>query len=148
MSKRVGAHIQCGDCGHKFNVSLYRSIWIEEPANRELIFSDQINRFDCPSCRNRIDTEFAFLATNAKKNIAVWFEPSHDANIDKDAAGYAKMMGQNSFLAKAPRISDWEKFKQTILEFERRGGGTGLSPKVSGEFGKSISNFIRQLRKK
>lgn len=148
MSKRLGAQIQCGACGHKFNVSLYRSIWIEEPANRDLIFSDQINRFNCPSCRNHIDTEFAFLATNVKRQIAIWFEPQHDPNIDKDIAGYKKMMGSNSFYAKAPRISDWEEFKRTILEYERKSGGTGDPGKPSKELSKSMSDFIRKLGKK
>jgi len=98
MSKKIPAEIQCPSCHNKFNVELYRTIWFEEPKNRELIFSDEINAVTCPSCKKKTKLEFPFLATNVKKEIAIWYEPYHDAEIDKDIALYKANMGKIAFM--------------------------------------------------
>jgi hypothetical protein len=41
----------------------------------------------------------------------VWFEPYHDPQIDADVRDYATYMGEDSFYAKAPRVRDWQPFK-------------------------------------
>ena len=43
MSKKLEAEIRCPSCGHAFPTELYRSIRIEYPENRALIFQDKIN---------------------------------------------------------------------------------------------------------
>jgi hypothetical protein len=71
MSKQVEAQVTCSSCDHKFTATLYRSIWVEQPDNRQLIFDDQINTLNCPACQFQEQAEFPFLATNVKKEFAV-----------------------------------------------------------------------------
>ncbi len=144
MSKKVGAQLICPECGHGFPVQLFRSVWIEQPEHRELIFSDKINRFDCPSCRSEVDSQFAFLCTNVPKRVAVWYEPYPDPQIDRDVAGYRTQMGANSFYALAPRISDWEAFKSKIVELEAQPSGGGKAPTFSGSLLRGLMGMTRK----
>jgi hypothetical protein len=127
MSKQVDVRFTCPQCGHSFETKLYRSIWIEYPELRELIFSDRINIVECKKCKKLTDVPFSLLATNVKRHIAVWFEPFDDEQIDVDKAAYEKVYGPGNFYADAPRVSDWNEFKETILKFER-GELVGLEP--------------------
>jgi hypothetical protein len=114
MSKQIEAQIGCPNCGFKFPMKLYRSIWIEFPENLELVLSDEINTGTCPSCKSRFHVPFPFLCTNVQKGVAVWYEPHHDPEIDKDMIRYIKEFGPNSFYAKAPRINNWPEFKRAV----------------------------------
>lgn len=116
MSKKLCANITCPQCAHVFPMQLYRSIWVEHPENRALILNDEINVMTCPKCRFHERLEFPFLCTNVKRGFALWYEPYHDPDIDEDIAHYKKMMGPNSFYAKAPRIPVWSDFKKKLIE--------------------------------
>ena len=118
MSKRLEATISCPNCQHQFQQTLYRTIWGEYPENRQLVMEDDINVAECPSCSKRTKVSLALMYTNAPRQFAVWWEPEYDSQIDEDAAGYRQMLGASSHLAKAPRIKDWEEFKETIRKFE------------------------------
>ena len=146
MSKKISAEIQCSSCYSKFNVQLYRSIWIEEPNNRELIFNNEINVVACPSCKKKTRLEFPFLCTHVEKEIAVWYEPYHDSEIDNDTALYKAKMGKDSFYANAPRIQDWEKFKQKIIELENK-SGKHSKINLSEDMMASFSGFINHIEK-
>jgi hypothetical protein len=78
---------------------------------------DKINVLTCPYCGFSFKAPFAFMYVDVKEGFAVWWEPQHDPGVDSDAQGYRKMFGANSYYAKAPRIADWEEFKQVILEY-------------------------------
>lgn len=128
MSKVVEAMVKCPKCGIAFPTSLFRSIWGEQPANRELVFADRINVVTCPACATVTKLPFAFMYTNRDRLFAVWYEPAPDPDIDETANGFAAVLGADSYLAAAPRIRDWEQFKATIREFEsgaRKGGSAG-----------------------
>lgn len=146
MSKKTPAEIQCPSCNSKFDVELFRTIWIEEPKNRELIFNNEINAVTCPACKKKTRLEFPFLCTNVKKEIAVWYEPYHDAEIDKDVSLYKAKMGENSFYAQAPRIQDWEEFKKKIVELERKGSGASKVT-LSDDMAASFSGFVNKIEK-
>lgn len=130
MSKKVEGEIDCPKCGTRFPVTLYRSVWIEDPAMRDLVFTDRINLIRCPKCGNSGAAPFSLLATNVKRGFAVWYEPYPDPMVDSDRASYARHFGPDSFYAAAPRIKAWELFKETILKFER-GELVGRPPAVS-----------------
>lgn len=119
MSKQVDVRFTCPNCGHIFRTTLYRSVWIEYPQLRELVFSDRINVVDCRKCKTATKAPFSLLATNTGQHIAVWYEPFPDAQVDADKSLYEKVSGEGNFLAEAPRRSDWSEFKETILMFER-----------------------------
>ena len=107
--------------------------------------NDQINSVTCPACGTTTRLEFPFLCTNVKRGIAVWYEPYHDPEIDKDIAQYAAHFGAKSFYAQAPRIKVWEDFKKTILKLEAI---AGISPQtsISPELNMVMSNFVNSLR--
>jgi len=118
-------------------------LWIEHDVNKKMIFDDKVNYFICSNCNHSERLEFPFLATNTKKKIAVWYEPYHDPQIDEDIAGYAQMTGKDSFYAKAPRISDWNEFKDKISEMEavdRPDSGV----EFSDEFLANVSSFMKE----
>ncbi len=120
MSKKVELDMDCPRCKTAFKAALYRTIWIEYPENMELIMNDTINVARCPACGLSEKQPFPFLATNAGKKVAVWYEPIPDRNIDSDAALYRKHFGEDYFLAKAERIESWAEFKQRLTELNRR----------------------------
>ena len=156
MSKRLGADITCPKCGHVFQTQLYRTIWIEEPENRALIINNKINAVTCPSCKHHERLHFPFLCTNVKMKFAIWYEPYHDDQIDKDVEDYRKHFGPNSFYARAPRIADWETFKAKMLEMEAAapyvvGNEVELSDNIRmdiGRFVKSVTNAADKTKKK
>jgi hypothetical protein len=144
MSSRVESTITCPYCSHKFSFTLYRSIWGEYPDNRELVMTNKINVASCPACKSSTKLNYPFIYTNSKLFFAVWWEPYYDTQIDKDAIGYAKMLGEESYLAKAPRIADWDEFKNTILKFER-GDLKGQLGSKSNEMAKQVEGTMKQL---
>lgn len=148
MSKRVEARITCPKCNHQFDFNLYRSIWGEYPENRELVMSDEINVATCPSCGTSTKLSFPFLYTHTPKpSFAVWWEPEYDSQIDSDSEGYIKMLGEGNYLATAPRITDWNDFKKTILKYER-----GELKAKEGVIGKKMhgqmQGFLKHIQEK
>jgi hypothetical protein len=118
MSKKIATAVTCPKCKNTFEADLYRSIWVEHAENRTLILADEINAVTCPICKFRHRSEFSFLATNVELGFAVWYEPHPDEQIDKDIKAYRTLFGEKSFYATAPRIADWQQFKQTLLDLE------------------------------
>ncbi len=142
MSKRITNRINCPVCDHPFDFTLFRSIWGEYPANRALVMNNEINVANCPSCRFKFKVPYPFIFTNAEQYFAVWWEPEHDPQVDLDAKEYAVMMGEGNYLAKAPRIRDWDEFKSTIIRYERgelKSNPLRYSPEPETFFGGSDS---------
>lgn len=145
MSKRLEAKITCPSCGNQFDFTLYRTIWGEYPENRELVMSNKINVATCPRCTKQTKLPFPFMYTNAEQQFAVWWEPEFDAQIGKDSEGYVQMMGPGNYLAAAPRIKDWNEFKQTIIKFES--GELKAKPAViSQEMNDQMQGFLKHLQ--
>jgi hypothetical protein len=148
MSKQVGAQITCPHCGKDFPVHLYRSLWIEHPENRALVFNDEVNCFACPQCKEVTRIDYPFLCTNVREGFAVWYEPYHDPQIDADIREYKKHMGENSFYALAPRVSGWQAFKDKITEFEATAKRDEHPVTMSREMKSGIRGFLRSLSRK
>lgn len=144
MSKKMPAEIKCQFCGYQFPFELYRSIWGEYPENRNLVMSDKINVAKCPKCKKSFKLPYAFMYTNAEKQFAVWYEPIHDSAVDIDVNAYKLHMGANSYFATAPRIKDWQEFKDTIIKFEN-GKLTGQKPTPSKDSAEVFANFINNI---
>ena len=119
MSKKIRAIITCPYCMHKFEMELYRSIWGEFPENRDLVLSDKINVAHCPKCNQSTKLDFSLLYTNPQKQIAIWWEPEFDPDVEKDEKEFKKNL-PNTPLANAPRIRDWNNFKEKIIELENK----------------------------
>ena len=67
--------------------------------------------------------------------------------INDDRADFARLMGASSYLATAPRVKDWNEFKNTILKFER-GELQGSSPgKPTPEMEAHMKGFVEHLKK-
>lgn len=146
MSKRIDAQITCPHCQHRFNYTLFRSIWGEYPENRELVMSDKINVATCPICNVTTKLPFPFIYTNAEQHFAVWWEPEFDLQIGKDCEGYVQMLGPGNYLATAPRIKDWKEFKNTILKFER-GELKGKAGEITSEMQGQMQDFLKHIKK-
>ena len=145
MSKRLDATITCPKCSHNFLTKLYRTLWVEDPDNMALVLNDQVNTITCPRCNLYHRLEFPFLCTNVKRGFALWYEPYHDRQIDKDAADFHKHMGADSFYAKAPRVSDWEEFKRKLLELDASSPNQLPTAKEFPEMQKSLAGFVRYI---
>lgn len=119
MSKLVDAKIKCPQCGREYDVKLFRTVWGEHEEMRRLVMNDEVNVCTCPHCRHSFKASYPFMYVDVKQQFAVWWEPVHDSSIDSDAKGYAAMFGPNSFYAAAPRVADWNTFKETIQKYYR-----------------------------
>jgi hypothetical protein len=87
------------------------------------------------------------MYTDVRRQFAVWYEPVHDDSIDVDMNGYKLHMGANSYFATAPRIKDWQEFKDTIIKFEN-GVLKGNTPTPSKESLDVFANFLENLSAK
>jgi len=148
MSKKLGANITCSSCKNVFPTELYRTIWAENPENRSLILGDKINAVTCPRCKHHERLQFPFLCTNVKRGFALWYEPYPDPQIDKDIADYRKHMGPDSFYANAPRISDWETFKEKLLEMEATAPTEASTPSISPEMQEKMAGFTAYIEER
>lgn len=147
MSKQVEVSITCPGCKNKFKTSLFRTLWVEYQENKDLVLYDRINLFTCPSCKSSARVKFPFLCTNVKKGFALWYEPYHDPEIDKDIAQYAAHFGTSSFYALAPRIKDWNEFKKRLIEMEETTHrNPPVRPFISPEMDAAVSGFVRAGR--
>lgn len=117
MSKLVDATITCPHCGKQYSTKLFRTIWGENESNRNMVLNDEINVLKCPHCGYSFKAPYPFMYVDVEKGFAVWWEPQYDAGIDSDLQGYTKMFGANSYYATAPRVADWEEFKQVVREY-------------------------------
>lgn len=87
------------------------------------------------------------MATNVERGFALWYEPAHDPQIDRDLQDYRTHMGPNSFYALAPRIPDWQVFKETLLAFESRPPDPSRGIEVSPEMRKKQKGFLNFLKR-
>ncbi len=148
VSKKINVSITCPECSQAFSVELYRSIWVEDNKNLDLIKNDKINVMTCPRCHFHQRVEFPFLCTNVKRGFALWYEPYPDPQIDKDIADYKKMMGQNSFYARAPRIPVWSDFKKKLIEMESSSPISAKPISISPDMQKKIAGFVEYLEER
>ena len=102
---------------------LYKTIWGEVAENRDLVFSDKINRLICPACGNVAFPATSLMYTNCDLCFAVYYEPEHDPQIDADNNNLAaRELGQRRgamHLFDAIRLPEWEQFKEMIRKYER-----------------------------
>ena len=124
MSQRIEITFTCPYCDAQSQTEIYRTIWGEVPSNRELVFTNKINRLTCPRCACTSFAATSLLYTNTDLRFAVWFEPEYDPRIDAEKVKYKAFMDARgpacSYLHDPPRVRDWEDFKQLIGKYERR----------------------------
>ena len=139
--------ITCPACKAHFVVELYRSLWVEEPANRRLVADDQLNLVTCPHCHVSTRLDFPVLCTNVQRKIAIWYEPYPDATVDDDMRQYAQHFGANSFYAQAPRVRNWNDFKAKLTELEALSHKDKQRPlpKPSPEIAATMDSVIKSL---
>jgi hypothetical protein len=141
----------CPHCGNQFKTTVFRSIWGEHTENRNLVMSDQINVVICPNCNRRTKVPIALMYVDINKQFAVWWEPIPDPQIDSELIEYGKMFGQGNFYQTAPRIRDWEEFKETIRKFETgilRANPIRISQQQQQAFQGAMRNMARDIKKK
>ena len=141
MSQRNSVSLTCPDCGNKFATVLYRTIWGEHQENRDLVMNDKINVAACPSCGVEFRAPYALFYNDAEILCGVWWEPHPEPEIDECAAGWAKMFGADNYMAKAPRIKDWEEFKLAIGKFYS--GETEGNPPIQTDLSKRKARISR-----
>ncbi|MBK9458999.1 MAG: hypothetical protein IPN94_06100 [Sphingobacteriales bacterium] len=108
----------CQNCGDRYGLTLYRSIWGEIPENRSIVMNDTINSTTCPNCGRSSKLLYPLLYTHKNPDFAVWWEPIYDKSIDEEKKIYGNLPGIPDYLINAPRYKDWEEFKSAILKFE------------------------------
>ncbi|MCL5030093.1 MAG: hypothetical protein M1480_13855 [Bacteroidetes bacterium] len=118
MSRIIDITLTCSLCRYEFPYKLYCSIAGDEPGNLELVLTDKINVAVCPICIVSVKLNSPLMYSNISKNFAVWWEPYYDPQIDKENELLIKMGRGKNFLSEAPRIRDWQEFKNTIMKYE------------------------------
>ncbi len=118
MSKKIDIIWTCQNCGDRYGLTLFRSIWGEIPENRSIVMNDKINTTTCPNCGISSKLPYPFLYTHKNPDFAVWWEPIYDKSIDEEKKQFGNLPGVPDYLINAPRVKDWEEFKRTILRLE------------------------------
>ena len=112
--------LACPACEKKMRVRVYDSVNVSiEPKLRELILSDRIHRFDCSQCGHPVVVETTMLYHDMGYGFAAWFLPGGSAK-DITALRASFDGTQPLYIEHAPIATDWETFKRTILDIERR----------------------------
>jgi hypothetical protein len=122
MSKRISITFTCPQCKKVTEEEIFRTIWGEKPDNRDLVFSDKVNRITCSGCGQVSFINTSLMYTNVELRFAVWYEPRPDPHIDAEIPAHNEFAARNpgaSYLAKAPRVRDWNEFKAMIEKFEK-----------------------------
>jgi len=117
MSRKNKVILSCSTCNHQFEATLYRTIWGESQENRDLLMNNLFNVVVCPSCNTKTKIEYALFYNDTTVLCGVWWEPYPESEIDQCAAGWAKMFGKDNYMTNAPRLKDWNEFKETINKF-------------------------------
>jgi len=66
------------------------------------------------------------MYVDKRRSFAVWYEPSPDPAIDRELPEYEKAFGPGNFYTRAPRVRDWQEFKEAILRLEASTPSRGL----------------------
>ncbi len=119
MSKIVNIQIECPQCEKQYVAKIFRTLWGDgcNADNFETRLKDSTNVVTCPHCGHSFRLPLSLMYVDVQKGFAVWWEPQPDAGIDADSQSYAAMFGADSYYAKAPRVKDWDEFKQTIRRY-------------------------------
>lgn len=119
MSKIVNFQIECPCCKKEYMANVFRTLWGDgcTVEDFECRLTDDTNVVTCPHCGHAFRLPLGLMYVDVKRGVAVWWEPQYDEGIDSDTKGYAKMFGADSFYAQAPRVKDWEEFKNTIRRY-------------------------------
>lgn len=81
------------------------------------------------------------MAVNKIKSYAVWFEPIPDRGIDDDLPEYVKVFGPDSYYVHAQRLTDWDEFRNRVLELEGREELVALHPVKQVAFASLATEF-------
>lgn len=119
MSKILDINVNCPKCGNQYPAKVFRTLWGDgcNADNFETRLNDKTNVVTCPHCGYSLRAPLGLMYVDCDAGFAVWWEPMHDDGIDSDTKGYAAMFGADSYYAKAPRVKDWDEFKQTIRKY-------------------------------
>ena len=143
MSRKTSTKIICPNCLYIFEYTYSKTVWGDSNENRALLMADKINVATCPFCSKSTKLEYSFLYTNSQ--FAVWYEPLYDIQINKDQRTFTNLLGKENYLATAPRIKDWNDFKNTIIKFEK-GLIKPSSPTMSKLVQDQVQGYISYLQ--
>jgi hypothetical protein len=92
------------------------------PQLREKVFNDDLNRHQCPNCGTRSLIAVDLLYHDMSRKFAVWFCPEGDKPAEemKMVEKLVQSLQLGEYLLEAPVTNSWDKFKETILEYEER----------------------------
>ena len=145
MSQKVKMIFECPSCKTEFSAEIFKTLWIEFPENRELVFKNSVNLVTCTGCGSPIKIETPLLCTNIKMNFAVWYDPRHDEHVTEEIRKYVKVLGADTYFATAPRIPDWEDFKSTLLKYEQ---GVIVNKPLTRPNMDNLINMVAELKNK
>lgn len=150
MSKLLDVTATCPKCGTTYPAKLFRTIWGENEGNRRMVMEDRINILECPHCHHKLHAPMAMMYVDVEKKFAVWWEPEYDSGIDEMTAGFRSMMGPGNYYENAPRITDWEEFKETINKYYRgelKGQSDEMTRQQQQAMAASMQGLLKEIKK-
>ena len=138
MEKQIDYSISCPKCNRLVNAVVQNTVYGDVPGNMEKVMNDRINIAKCPHCGHSFQVPVSVMYANQIKHYAVWYEPIHDPKIEESSKIWGQMLGD--FYEQAPRIHDWEMFKDTITKFES--GELKIQPKETKKSSSGCLSFI------
>lgn len=138
MEKQIEYSVCCPQCNGMVNAVVQKTVYGEMPGNLEIVMNDKINVAKCPHCGHSFQVPVSVMYASQIKRYAVWYEPIPDPEIEKTSKIWGQMLGD--FYEQAPRIPDWEMFKNTINKFES--GELKIHPKEAKKSSSGCLSFI------
>lgn len=151
MSQRIKIAIECPNCHGHYEQDFFRTLWGENENLRKSVMTDKVNIAECPHCHHKFHLPLAMLYVDAVKKFAVWWEPVYDSQIDEMTAGFSRMLGPGNYYETAPRITDWNEFKEIINKYysgELKGQSDEVTHRQERQITGALESLVKDLEKK
>jgi len=126
MSRLIEIDLECPSCGFGIEWPVYTSANVTlDPELRDMIFSDELNRFICSECGDVSIAGVSLMYHDMLRKFAVWFCPQGPIPEEyvKKLEDLAHRKEHMTYLAMADQTFTWEEFKEAIRDKESETAG-------------------------
>lgn len=118
MSKFEKYQIPCPQCKSVNDQTVFHSINDTVPNAAFKIIKGEINFAACPNCGNKFQIKTGLLYANHSQQFALYYHPNDFYQINEEIEGIMKMFGEDFFLARPLKFTDWDEFVKELKDKE------------------------------
>jgi rubrerythrin len=118
MSKLEKYQIPCPQCKAVNEQTVFHSINDSIPDAANKIINGHINFATCPDCGNEFQIKTGLLYANHSQQFALYYHPNDFYQINEEIEGIKKMFGEDFFLTRPLKFTDWDEFIKELKDKE------------------------------